>query len=171
MASLLGAFAVSALLLPKAYESTATLLPQLDSKEGGSLAALLATTGAGGMAQNLGVGLPSMPTTPTDVFVAILKSRVMADEAIAKFGLMAVYNERTMHDTRVELAERVSGQRLQRKSHQGDGGRCGSPAGCRYRSLFREQSGSPEPHIECQQGRAIIARSSSGVLRRRKRDW
>ena len=28
-ASLLGAFAVSALLLPKAYESTATLLPQL----------------------------------------------------------------------------------------------------------------------------------------------
>ena len=106
-ASLLGAFAVSALLLPKAYESTATLLPQLDSKEGGSLAALLATTGAGGMAQNLGMGLPSMPTTPTDVFVAILKSRVMADEAIAKFGLMAVYNERTMHDTRVELAERV----------------------------------------------------------------
>jgi tyrosine-protein kinase Etk/Wzc len=107
MVSLLGAFAVSALLLPKAYESTATLLPQLDSKEGGSLAALLATTGAGGMAQNLGMGLPSMPTTPTDVFVAILKSRVMADEAIAKFGLMAVYNERTMHDTRVELAERV----------------------------------------------------------------
>ena len=91
----------------QAYESTATLLPQLDSKEGGSLAALLATTGAGGMAQNLGMGLPSMPTTPTDVFVAILKSRVMADEAIAKFGLMAVYNERTMHDTRVELAERV----------------------------------------------------------------
>ncbi|MEK6801311.1 MAG: Wzz/FepE/Etk N-terminal domain-containing protein [Nitrospirota bacterium] len=107
VASLLSAFAVSALLLPKAYESTATLLPQLDSKEGGSLAALLATTGAGGMAQNLGVGLPSMPTTPTDVFVAILKSRVMADEAIAKFGLMAVYHERTMHDTRVELAERV----------------------------------------------------------------
>mgnify|MGYP003519442664 FL=1 len=107
VASLLGAFAVSALLLPKAYESTATLLPQLDSKEGGSLAALLATTGAGGMAQNLGMGLPSMPATPTDVFVAILKSRVMADEAIAKFGLMAVYHERTMHDTRVELAERV----------------------------------------------------------------
>ena len=107
MVSLLGAFAVSAFVLPKAYESTATLLPQLDSKESGSLAALLATTGAAGMAQNLGVGMPSMPTTPTDVFVAILKSRVMADEVIARFGLMAVYNERTMHDTRVELAERV----------------------------------------------------------------
>ncbi|MBI4003036.1 MAG: hypothetical protein HY348_14795, partial [Nitrospira defluvii] len=107
LVSLLGAFGVSFFLLPKAYESTATLLPQLDSKEGGSLAALLTATGAGGMAQNLGVGLPGIPTTPTDVFVAILKSRVMADEVIAKFGLMAVYNERTMHDTRVELAERV----------------------------------------------------------------
>jgi uncharacterized protein involved in exopolysaccharide biosynthesis len=105
--SLLGTFGVSSLLLPKAYESTATLLPQLDSKEGGNLAALLTATGAGGMAQNLGVGLPSMPTTPTDVFVAILKSRVMADEVIAKFNLMAVYDEQTMHETRAELAERV----------------------------------------------------------------
>ena len=105
--SVLGAFGVSVFLLPKVYESTATLLPQLDSKEGGSLAALLTATGAGGMAQNLGVGLPGIPTTPTDVFVAILKSRTMADEAITKFNLMAVYGERTMHDTRVELTERV----------------------------------------------------------------
>ncbi len=105
--SLLGTFGVSTLLLPKMYESTATLLPQLDSKESGGLAALLTATGAGGMAQNLGATLPNMPTTPTDVFVAILKSRVMADEVIAKFGLMALYDERTMHDTRVELSERV----------------------------------------------------------------
>lgn len=105
--SLAGTFGVSTLLLPKMYESTATLLPQLDSKEGGGLAALLTATGAGGMAQNLGASLPNMPTTPTDVFVAILKSRVMADEVIAKFGLMALYDERTMHDTRAELAERV----------------------------------------------------------------
>jgi uncharacterized protein involved in exopolysaccharide biosynthesis len=107
LTSLLGALAVSVFFLSKAYESTATLLPQLDSKEGGSLAALLTATGAGGMAQNLGVGLPGMPTTPTDVFVAILKSRVMADEVIARFGLMSVYDERTMHDTRIELAARV----------------------------------------------------------------
>lgn len=105
--SLLGAFGVSVFLLPKAYESTATLLPQLESKEGGGLAALLTATGAGGMAQNLGVGLPSMPTTPTDVFVAILKSRVMADAVIAQFNLTAVYGERTLHDTRAELTERV----------------------------------------------------------------
>ena len=107
LASFFGAFGVSVFLLPKVYESTATLLPQLDSKEGGSLAALLTATGAGGMAQNLGAGLPAIPTTPTDVFMAILKSRVMADEAITKFNLMAVYGEKTMHDTRTELAERV----------------------------------------------------------------
>lgn len=105
--SLVGTFGVSTLMLPRMYESTATLLPQLDSKESGGLAALLTATGAGGMAQNLGATLPNMPTTPTDVFVAILKSRVMADDVIAKFGLMALYGERTMHDTRAELADRV----------------------------------------------------------------
>jgi tyrosine-protein kinase Etk/Wzc len=107
LAAVLASFGISFFLLPKTYESTATLLPQLDSKEGGSLAALLTATGAGGMAQNLGMTLPAVPTTPSDVFMAILKSRVMADEVIAKFDLMAVYGEKTMHDTRVELNERV----------------------------------------------------------------
>lgn len=105
--ALMGTFGVSTLVLPKVYESTVTLLPQLDSKESGGLAALLTATGAGGMAQNLGATLPNMPTTPTDVFVAILKSRVMADEVIAKFRLMDLYDERTMHDTRADLADRV----------------------------------------------------------------
>ncbi|MGC3974390.1 MAG: Wzz/FepE/Etk N-terminal domain-containing protein [Nitrospira sp.] len=59
--ALLGTFGVSTLVLPKMYESTATLLPQLDSKESGGLAALLTATGAGGMAQNLGATLPNMP--------------------------------------------------------------------------------------------------------------
>ena len=59
------------------------------------------------MAQNLGIGLPGLQTTPTDIFVAILKSRVMSDEVIKKFDLMSVYGERTMQDTREELADRV----------------------------------------------------------------
>ena len=88
----LGAMALTlaiSLLLPKIYESTAAVLPQLESKETGALGALLMATGAAGnMAQNLGVNLPGLPTTPTDVFVSILKSRVMADDVIAKFGLM-----------------------------------------------------------------------------------
>jgi tyrosine-protein kinase Etk/Wzc len=101
------AVSVVSLLLPKTYESSAALLPQLESKEGGALSALLTATAAGGMAQNLGIGLPAIPTTPTDIFVAILKSRVMADEVIARFHLMERYGERTMYATREELAERV----------------------------------------------------------------
>ncbi len=107
----LGAMALAlviSLLLPKIYESTAAVLPQLESKETGALGALLMATGAAGnVAQNLGVNLPGLPTTPTDVFVSILKSRVMADEVIAKFGLMDRYREKTMVDTREELADRV----------------------------------------------------------------
>ncbi len=100
------ALAIS-LLLPKIYESTSSVLPQLESKEGGALAALLTSTGAAGMAQNLGVGLPVMPTTPTDVFVSILKSRLMADEVIKKFDLMNRYRENTMVDTRKELEDHL----------------------------------------------------------------
>lgn len=95
------------LLLPNIFESTASVLPQLESKEGGILAALLTSPAAGGMAQNLGLGLPSMPTTPTDVFVSILKSRVMADDVIAKFNLMDRYREKTMVDTRKELEDHL----------------------------------------------------------------
>jgi uncharacterized protein involved in exopolysaccharide biosynthesis len=100
------ALAIS-LLLPKIYESTSSVLPQLESKEGGALAALLTSPGAAGMAQNLGLGLPGLPTTPTDVFVSILKSRLMADEVIKKFDLMNRYRESTMVDTRKELEDHL----------------------------------------------------------------
>ena len=98
---------IVSLLLPKTYESTTTLLPQMESKEGGALSALLTATATGGLAQNLGIGLPGIPTTPTDIFVAILKSRVMADDVIARFSLMDRYGESTMQQTREELADRV----------------------------------------------------------------
>ncbi len=99
------AMAVS-LSMPKIYESTVTLLPQLDSKEGGGLGALLAATGAGaaaGAAQSLGISLPSMPATPTDLFAAMLKSRIMADAVIEKFDLKDHYEAKTMQDARKAL--------------------------------------------------------------------
>ena len=95
------------LLLPNVYESTSSVLPQLESKEGGALAALLASPAAGGMAQNLGLSLPGLPTTSTDVFVSILKSRLMADEVIKKFNLMNRYREKTMVGTRKELEDHL----------------------------------------------------------------
>ncbi len=105
-AGMLAALVVS-MLLPNVYESTASVLPQQEPREAGVLTALLTSTAAGGMAQNLGLGLPGMPATPTDVFVAILKSRAMADDVIKKFNLMDRYREKTMVETRKELDDHV----------------------------------------------------------------
>src|SRR3989442_13295213 len=101
---------VVSLLLPKVYESTASILPQIDSKEGlGGLGSLLALSGSGGaggagaLAQGLGITLPGMPATPTDIFVAMLKSRIMADAVIRQFDFMKLYKDKTMQDARKDL--------------------------------------------------------------------
>jgi len=101
-------FAIS-LIMPKVYESTATLLPQIESKEGGGLGALLAAGGANA-AQTMGIVVPGLPTSSTDVFTAMLRSRVMADEVIKHFNLMALYEASTMQDARdkLEAATRVT---------------------------------------------------------------
>src|SRR5437867_5933063 len=49
---------VVSLLMPKIYESTATLLPSLESKDSGGLGALLPASGAGGTGQGLGISFP-----------------------------------------------------------------------------------------------------------------
>ena len=105
--STLAALIVS-LLLPKVYQSTSTLLPQVDTKDLGGLATLLAASEPGRMAQGLGLSLPGASATPTDVFVAILKSRIMADDIIRRFNLTEVYGENTLQDTRKELADDTS---------------------------------------------------------------
>jgi uncharacterized protein involved in exopolysaccharide biosynthesis len=85
--SVVTAFVVSYFVLPKIYESTASILPPADPKGGGGLSALLATSGA---AQFLGGALP-IPASNKDIFVAMLKSRTMADEVIRQFDLLKVY--------------------------------------------------------------------------------
>lgn len=103
VAAVLAAMVVS-FQMPKIYESTATLLPSLDSKDGGGLGALLSSAGgAAGAAQSLGISLPGAPATPTDTFVAMLKSRIMADEVIKKFNLVDLYEAKTMDDARKAL--------------------------------------------------------------------
>jgi len=94
--------------MPKIYESTASILPQIDSKEGMGFGSLLALSGGGGagagaLAQGLGISLPVMPATPTDIFTAMLKSRIMADEIIKQFSLMNLYEAKTMQDARKAL--------------------------------------------------------------------
>ena len=94
---------VVSLLLPKIYESTATLLPQLESNNGVGLGALFGSGAASSAAQSLGISLPGSPATPTDIFTAMLKSRIMADDIIRQFNLMEHYETKTMHDARGSL--------------------------------------------------------------------
>jgi len=94
---------VWSLMLPKIFESTATLLPQLESNPGLGLGALLASGGAGTAVQSLGISLPGAPATPTDVFLGMLKSRIMADDIIREFKLMEHYEKQLMQDARVAL--------------------------------------------------------------------
>lgn len=94
---------VVSLLLPKIYESTATLLPQLESNNGLGLGTLLTSGAASSAAQTLGISLPGAPATPTDIFTAMLKSRIMADEIIRQFNLMEHYDKKTMQEARVAL--------------------------------------------------------------------
>jgi tyrosine-protein kinase Etk/Wzc len=98
---------VVSLLWPKTYESTAAILPQTDMKESTTLSTLLASSGLGTTAQNMGMALPGIPTTPTDVFVGILKSRVMTDAVIQQFNLLARYGADTMIEARKKLGRRT----------------------------------------------------------------
>ena len=100
---------VVSFLLPKYYESTATLLPQIEGKEAGGLGALLAAGGASA-SQNMGIVVPGLPTSSTDVFMAILKSRIMADDVIRQFNLLSWYHVKTMQDARdmLEAATRIT---------------------------------------------------------------
>ena len=102
-AAMVSAALVISLLLPKIYESTATLLTQLESNNSFGLGALLASGAAGSAAQTLGISLPGAPATPTDIFTAMLKSRVMADDVIHKFNLLDRYQKNTMQETRLAL--------------------------------------------------------------------
>jgi uncharacterized protein involved in exopolysaccharide biosynthesis len=96
---------VVSLLLTKIYESTATLLPQLESNTGLGLGSLLSSSAAGTAAQTLGIALPGTPATPTDVFTSLLKSRIMADDVIRHFHLMDRFEKTTMQESRKALED------------------------------------------------------------------
>ena len=106
---------VMSFLMPKIYESTATLLPSLASGEGGGgIGSLLAATGGGGggggggmglglAALPLGIALPNAPATPVDIILSLLKSRIMAEAVIRQLDLQAVYEAKAMEDARKTL--------------------------------------------------------------------
>ncbi len=79
-------------VMPKIYESTASILPPRESSGGGAglAAALVASSGAGPVLGNI---LPGLGTS-RDAFVAILKSRTMAQDLVDRFKLRDHYRSR-----------------------------------------------------------------------------
>lgn len=94
-AALVGAIS---LLLPSWYASTTRILPPQQSQS--SALAILGQLGglAGGTTQLLGL------KNPSDTYVAMLRSRTVADRIIERFDLQEVYGEKLLVNTRKELA-------------------------------------------------------------------
>jgi tyrosine-protein kinase Etk/Wzc len=97
---------VIALLLPVQYEATTVLLPPTQSTSMGSF---LGQIGSGGGLSALGslgalaggLGFKS----PTDMYIAFLKSRTIEDAMVRRFGLMSEYHAKRMSDARKALED------------------------------------------------------------------
>lgn len=90
------------LVMPNTYRAGTVLLPPQHSQSGAS--ALLAQLGgAGGVAAGV-AGLKS----PNDLYVGMLKSRVIADKLIVKFDLKKVYDTDSTENARKELARNTA---------------------------------------------------------------
>jgi len=97
-----GTYGVSK-LLPKWYESTATLVTPKEGS-GGLLSGLMAS---GMLQQNPGVGVPTLPSfTPNrDLLVGVLKSRTIAQNIVERFGLQARYGVSYVDDAIKQLRD------------------------------------------------------------------
>lgn len=91
---------VLSLLAPKIYEATASILPPVAEPSGGGMGAAAALLGSQGMSMSL----PGMSATPVDLFVAMLKSRTLAESLVQRFNLMQVYKSKAEEDA-VRLLE------------------------------------------------------------------
>jgi uncharacterized protein involved in exopolysaccharide biosynthesis len=83
------------LLMPNWYTATTKILPPQQGESNAILGQLGALTGGAGAA--LGV------KNPNDLFVAMLKSRTLADRLIQKFELQKVYDSKLLTGTRKAL--------------------------------------------------------------------
>jgi tyrosine-protein kinase Etk/Wzc len=90
------------LMMPNWYTATGKLLPPQQSQSGAM--ALIGQLGAlgGGASQALGL------KNPSDIFVAMLNSRTVADAIIERFKLKEVYDQELSDDTRKVLGKNVN---------------------------------------------------------------
>jgi len=88
-------------LIPPTYTASAKILPPQQQQS--AAAGMLQSLGAlGGLA-----GAAAAVKNPADQYVAFLRTRVVEDAVIHKFGLMQRYNKRNIDDTRLELETRT----------------------------------------------------------------
>ena len=103
-----GALAIAAVLsfvLPKAYESSATVIVP---KEGGSQNVLTGLAAAAMLQQGgPGVSVPSL-TPNRDLLVSLLKSRTLAYAVVERFGLVERYRARSIEDAVKRLQKLVA---------------------------------------------------------------
>jgi uncharacterized protein involved in exopolysaccharide biosynthesis len=89
-------------LLPNIYTANTKLLPPQQSQSTAS--AMLSQLGglAGGAGSALGL------KNPNDLYIALLKSRTVADKLIQQFDLRNRYDQKYLENTRIQLAQRTS---------------------------------------------------------------
>src|SRR3989442_8066696 len=87
------------LLLPKIYTANAKIMPPQQNQSMGAMAALSTQLGPLAALASGGLGL----RTPSDLYIAMLRSRTVADDLIDRFSLMSVYKEKIRDYTRKKL--------------------------------------------------------------------
>ena len=92
--------AAVALMLPNWYAANTKILPpqQSQSNAVAILGQLGALAGGGGASQALGL------RNPSDIYVAMLRSRTVADNLVERFHLLKVYDKESIYYARRELA-------------------------------------------------------------------
>ena len=96
-AACLGLGLLLALILPKRYTATATVLPpQQNSSMASALASQLGSLGAMASLAGGGLGLKN----PNDLYVAMFKSQTVEDAMIRRFDLMHAYGQKYLSTTR-----------------------------------------------------------------------
>jgi uncharacterized protein involved in exopolysaccharide biosynthesis len=95
--------AVISFLIPNRYTATTSLLPPQQPQ---SLASALASQmgGAGSMLGAVAGGNLGLKN-PNDIYIGMLKSRIVNDALIKRFDLMIVYRDKQMSDARKDLQD------------------------------------------------------------------
>jgi uncharacterized protein involved in exopolysaccharide biosynthesis len=93
---------ITVFLLPKTYTAKAKIMPPQQNQSMGAMAALSQQLGPLAALAGQGMGLRS----PSDLYVALLRSDTVAYALIDRFSLMTVYKEKLRIDARRRLEDR-----------------------------------------------------------------